>query len=666
MLGMRAGLHQTKLGDFRKTQDYIQYLFTGIKGWICRGEIADEYQQKMYRYNGLMTKNFDGENVYISMNTFYLKERTVECLKRLNTLYVDIDCYKLGLQKEAVLYELEQDYFEIKIPNPTFVIDSGRGLYLVWKLRNEDRNALPRWTKIQSYFIEKLKCFGADPACKDSARILRVPFSANSKSGTSVKILRFNDLTYTISEIQREYHIFGKFRRKDGKKTHPYNTATEPMRRYSRQLSEKMGIELPDFEDFAATREWIAKVRVSTSSRPHREEKAIHINPTKGTAKCRILQGYCTDLETLFDMRKGADCKREIALFLYRLFVYEMTKDKDYALEKTLAFNARLSCPFPNSYVMRATKSAERKIDKGDTYHYKRETIIDVLEISREEMNQLFYFVGEDCRKERKRENNRVAYRNRLVAEGKETKAEAMEKRRTAIIAMREEGKPIKEILETLDISRATYYREVANITMENALFAATEVLSEKVSKESDTVENAVETFVEGVDTMVQPITVPATSYIQRIKVVPKLSEEPVFVIGKSAFRTVSNIQPDNYRSKALPCRTVFVLSRLFLVFLGTVLIGISKISVIAICSGVYALNYSRFGLCLVKRRVVFLLWQKSPPYGYRRLIDQAHFSRPSAAPKPEADSRSNQPPVPVCHSTGKTAVAAWWERECP
>jgi hypothetical protein len=75
---------------------------------------------------------------------------------------------------------------------------------------------------------------------------------------------------------------------------------------------------------------------------------------------------------------------------------------------------------------------------------------------------------------------------------------------------------------------------------------------------------------------------------------------------------------------------------------------------------------YSRSSLCLVKRRVVFLLWQKSPPYGYRRLIDQTHFSRPSAAPKPEADSRSNQPPVPVCHSTGKTAVAAWWEQECP
>lgn len=557
MLGMSAGLHQTKIEDFKQAKDYIQYLFTGIKGWICRGEIAEEYQQKMYRYNGLMAKNFDGENVYISMNTFYLKERTVERLKRLNALYVDIDCYKLGLQKESVLYELEQNYFESEIPSPTFVVDSGRGLYLIWKLRNEDRNALPRWTKVQNHLIEKLKCFGADPACKDSARVLRIPFSANSKSGTSVKILRFNDLTYTIAEIQREYHIFETFQRKDGEKTHPYNTATEPMRRYARQLSEKMGIELPDFEDFAATKAWIAKVRVSAPSRPHREENAIHINPTKDKTMCRILQGYCTDLETLFSMRKGADCKREIALFLYRLFVYDMTRDKDLALEKTLDFNARLSCPFPSSYVMRATKSAERKIDKGDTYHYKRETIMEVLEITREEMSQLVYLVGEDRRKERKQENNRAAYRNRLAAEGKETKAEAMEKRRAAIIAMREDGKPAKEIMETLGISRATYYREIAIITTKNALAVATEVLSEEVSKVSDTVENAVETLVEGVDTMVQSITATVTSYVQRIKVVPNLSEEPVFVVEKSTFGAVSNIQPYNYKRKAKPCRTV-------------------------------------------------------------------------------------------------------------
>lgn len=557
MLGMSAGLHQTRIEDFQQAKDYIKYLFAGIKGWICCGEIIHEYKQKMYRGNELMKKDFDGENLYISMNTFYRKERTVERLKRLNALYVDIDCYKLGLKKESILHELEQNYFESEIPCPTFVIDSGRGLYLIWKLRNEDRNALPRWSKVQNHLVEKLKCFGADPACKDSARILRIPFSKNTKSGTKVKILRFYDLTYTIAEIQREYNIFEKFQRRDGEKTHPYNTATEPMRRYARQLSEKIGVDLPDFEDFAATQDWISKVRISAPSYPHREDNAAHnVKPTKDTTMCRILQGYCKDLETLFAMRKGEDCKREIALFLYRLFIYDMSRDKDLALKKTLDFNASLSCPFPKEYVVRATKSAEKKIDKGDTYHYKKETIIQVLEITREEMNRLIYFVGAERRKERKQENNRKAYLNRLVAEGKETKAKTIEKRRAAIMAMKEEGKSGKEIMEALGISRATYYREVALVTAKNALAVATAAVSEEVNNIVDGLENAVETLVGGVEAIGESsdTTLTATD-TKEIKVVLNPSEHPQFVMKKRTSVCVSNIQPYNYKRKAKPCR---------------------------------------------------------------------------------------------------------------
>lgn len=558
MLGQSAGLQQRRIDDFKSAADYIQYLFSGIRGWICRGQIAREYSQQMFRYNGLLGSEHTGNNIYISMNTFFKPERTVDKLKRLNALYVDIDCYKLGLNKLSVFYQLEQDFFGTEIPVPTFVIDSGRGLYLIWKLQNEDRNALPRWTRVQKYLTDKLICFGADPACKDSARILRLPFSINQKSGTEVSILQFNDLTYTISEIQNEHHIIQKeYKRKDGEKTHPYNTATEPMRRYATQLADKLGTELPNFEDFAATKEWIAKMRVSMPSRPHCENKSVYIGPKKDTTMCRILQGYCADLENLFAMRKGADCKREIALFLYRLFTYDMTGDKELALERTLSFNAALSCPFSDEYVIRATKSAETKIDKGDTYHYKVETIIEVLDITREEMSRLVYLVNPGRRKERKQENNRKAYLERLTAAGKETKAETQEKRRSAIIAMQKEGKSREEIMQALSISKSTYYREMAAIATRNALEAARGLIDEGVEIVKETAENAVETAIESVKGAAKAVAavITADDDTADATAIPR-PEKPAVGLQKSRIEAVSKIQLNNYKSSAMHCRT--------------------------------------------------------------------------------------------------------------
>lgn len=549
MLGQSAGLQQRRIEDFQSAADYIQYLFTGIRGWICRGQITGEYSQQMYRFNGLLGSNHTGKNIYISMNTFFKPERTVDKLKRLNALYVDIDCYKLGLNNLSVFYQLEQEYFGTEIPVPTFVIDSGRGLYLIWKLQNEDRNALPRWTKVQKFLTDKLKDFGADPSCKESARILRLPFTVNEKSGTEVSILQFNDLTYTIAEIQDEYKIEQqkKYKRKDGEKTHPYNTATEPMRRYATQLANKLGAELPDFEDFAATQEWIAKMRVSMSARPHCEDKSRYIETQNNTTMCRILQGYCADIESLFAMRKGTDCKREIALFLYRLFTYDMTGDKKYALEKTLSFNATLSCPFSEEYVIRATKSAETRIDKGDTYHYKLETIIETLEISCEEMRNLIYLVNPGRRKARKQENNRRAYVDRLAAAGKETKAETQEKRRSAIIAMQKEGKSREDIMEALSVSRATYYREVAAIAARELINDGTEIIKETVESVKEAAEVVAVTLTAKNDTVdtdtVDTMAVPCT-------------ETPSVGLQKDRMGGVSKIQPYYYKSTAKQCRT--------------------------------------------------------------------------------------------------------------
>lgn len=453
MLGIGSGLQYKVATDFKNPEDYIEYLFDGINGWICRGQASPRYKQRMYRFNGLLNRqDWQGSNIYISMNTFYKNKRNVDALKRINALYVDIDCYKVGLSKTAVMGMLKEYYYDTVIPYPTFVIDSGRGLYLIWKLRNEDRNALPRWTRVQEYLIDKLKELGSDSACRDAARILRMPFTYNSKSNTHAAILEFNDLTYSILDIQKEYGIY---------KSKCSCAATKKMRRYAADLALKLNVEPPDFNDYTATKDWIAKAKM----RPE-----VEMSASADVKMCFILQGYCKDIEALFKRRKGVDCKREIALFLYRLFTYYLTKDKDMALAKTLELNAALSCPFPERYVVRATRSAERKIDKGDTYHYKKSTIIDILDITSEEMEGLTYLIHDQQRKARKRANNKRAYTERLAAQGKQSKAEEKKKRIEDMIKMIKEGLSGKQIMEQLGISRATYYRDLALIDKKELL----------------------------------------------------------------------------------------------------------------------------------------------------------------------------------------------------
>ena len=37
----------------------------------------------------------------MTINTFYRQERTVESLRWINAIYIDLDCYKKGITKEG-------------------------------------------------------------------------------------------------------------------------------------------------------------------------------------------------------------------------------------------------------------------------------------------------------------------------------------------------------------------------------------------------------------------------------------------------------------------------------------------------------------------------------------------------------------------------------------
>ena len=474
MLGIAAQqlLYRT-IEDFHTPADWFSYMYGDSNGIIYRAVINNGYSQNHYGTSSLGKAEFANvANCYVSMNSFYRTRemtkstgRAVPYLKRINALWVDIDCYKKGLRKEDVLQSLEDEYFGMVIPEPTFVIDSGRGLYLIWKLRNEDRNALPRWTKVQKYLTDKLSVLGSDPACVDAARILRVPFSLNTKSGTTVSILEFNDLTYSIYDITREYEIMGSplsYRIKSNK-TDTTKCATKAQQQYAYALKEKLGLPetaLPDFSNFTETRNWIADKRKLCYA-PQDSSAAKIYSFGRHFGRKKMLRACCEDIETLMKMRTGENCKREIALFLYRYFLREMKYGSKEALERTLQLNNGLDYPLDPCYVEKATASADRRYKTGVPYAYKRSTIIKVLEITNEELVCLQYLSLSLSEKDRRRQKNRTTYKNRLSRAGKELKEDAIEKRRASLFAMLQKGHTAKEIQAALNISRATYHRDL-------------------------------------------------------------------------------------------------------------------------------------------------------------------------------------------------------------
>lgn len=512
MLGTSTAI---KLTDYTSGNQYAAYFHnpdgrrTGnIAYCLKRGNAMIH---TYYRASGIAKANYDGiVDCYISMNTFTKNSRSTKDLKRLCNLYVDLDIYKSrykDVDKEAILSELAETKFGSVLPWPTAVIDSGGGMYLIWHLRNEDRNALPRYLSVEQYLVNALMDYGADRACTDASRILRVPGTINSKCGKTVRVMYHQDTAYTLHEIIREYNIHSSNRVYTGKKDlkkHPYGTATEKMRLAAANIHTATGYALPDFENFQETFDYIAEF--GKYIRPHREEQnriLRRVIPFAETATRNIYLKECLqDIETVLKSRTGENCKREYGLFLYRLYQQELTGDAKLALERTLALNAALSCPFSESYVIVRTASAQKKLDGGETYHYKRDTVIAALEITAAEMDTLplSVYSGAATPKERKARANRRAYKRRLEEQGKQEKKSTVAERRERFAAMLKEGKTREEIINELALSKATYYRDLAAIRAMECVEVCTQSAANAAEKIMETFKTVKETAIKAVE----------------------------------------------------------------------------------------------------------------------------------------------------------------------
>ena len=387
--------------------EYIDRVHGNSKGWITRSCIDENgYSQWHYKYAELREVDLTGENIYITLNTFFKPYRRLECIKELNALFIDLDYYKTKFTKEQIIMNLEGNYFNKIIPATNYILDSGRGLALIWLINKVPSQALPLWKAIEEYLYNQLKEFGADRQALDATRILRVPGSINSKSKTVVSIIDEYDYIYDLREIQKEY--LPELKPKEKKKGRP------------------------------------KKVNYV-----YRERSLYFARIQDITKLCELRE---------YDLRGH----REIILFLYRYYLCSFTEDVQKALEDVLELNSMFIYPLKEKEVIRATRSAEKcYLDKNKEYKYKNDTLIELLEITEYEETKMSTIISKNEYKRRNNEYNKKKYQEKLKEEGKLSKKEEVKVRREKIKDLLAEGLSQKEIYSLLKISKRTCVNDV-------------------------------------------------------------------------------------------------------------------------------------------------------------------------------------------------------------
>lgn len=124
-------------------------------------------------------------DIYVSQAAFE-RWRSISQITAIGACYADLDFHTQTRWKGrkpldvvgAVVGHLE----EAMIPQPSYVLSTGRGLVCVWLTELLPRAALPRWNAVQKRLGEVLEPFGADKRALDAARVFRLCGSENSRA----------------------------------------------------------------------------------------------------------------------------------------------------------------------------------------------------------------------------------------------------------------------------------------------------------------------------------------------------------------------------------------------------------------------------------------------------------------------------------------------------
>ena len=378
-------------------------------------------------------------DTWISQAEFIRPNRRVVYLLRLNLCFVDLDYYKTPwktYQPDAMANILRGFCQDENIPDPSLILFSGRGLQVKWLFeRPLPRAALPRWKAVQRQLVDRLERFGADPGARDASRLLRLVDTINTRSGERVRVLWVNESQGEIKhygfdhlaewmlpvdrDVIREERDARESRRqafqliKGGRTGHLRPSS-------NRQLAWD---RLEDLRTLAKLRAW------TETSIPHGyRSKYIH-----WCLNFLLLSGAVHSSQLFYEAQALVrevcpDLPQDVRSVLSTLY----RKAQAYEAGETVEFNGRTYPPL---------------------YTPRNSTLIELFEITDEEVGKLKTIITKEAAARRHRERNRKQM-------DRATYLETAEQRRVRARLLRAKGLSIRQIATEmgLPITTVQYY----------------------------------------------------------------------------------------------------------------------------------------------------------------------------------------------------------------
>lgn len=143
-------------------------------------------------------------DVYFSLNSFYRKKKLASEVRHINAFCLDFDFYKLKryeTYEPAAFYEVIRRHLEL---TPTAVVDSGRGLYVIYAFQHCSYHMDRLYHSVMKHFLKKFEKYGMDPRALNTTQVIRLPGTINSRTGRTVQVLESNDTAYTLQQLAKQ------------------------------------------------------------------------------------------------------------------------------------------------------------------------------------------------------------------------------------------------------------------------------------------------------------------------------------------------------------------------------------------------------------------------------------------------------------------------------
>jgi len=372
---------------------------------IIKSEIGKNIDRLIARENWL------GNDVYFSLNTFKSYHRRSDDCVRLNALYTDLDCYKVGIEAHEARYMIDEMIANEEILTPNIIVYSGRGLQLIWLMEfMAYKPYLKLWIRMQEEIFNRFSHLNADRQAKSVTQVFRLAGSISSRTKGIVRAEYIRDTRYSIGEMK-----------------------------------EFLLPELPDKKENIV-------VEVTVQDVKKKKKSTSHL-----MTKNSLNQARLKDFEKLIEIQPIVN--RKTLLFNYAICAKALGMD-DKLIERNLQrINSSFYKPLPDSRIKGAIHSVNQVV-----YQKTNATLIDELNITLEQQRQLTTIISKQVKKEReqkRKEEQRRAKGGRSIVEYQEERKQLHDKRKLSLEKLLERRPKLKnkELAELLSVSESTLKR---------------------------------------------------------------------------------------------------------------------------------------------------------------------------------------------------------------